>query len=183
MNNKLNNPSALSHRRADSECDIYPGRGYRCLTSCPFPFCEHDMEIENKHYHKRKLFHRRKKKLSRFSELVASLHRSMLAVSNTIGRSLCRAGVITPRLMPLVYRLSGNNVYTPLDGRIGVFTRIGSLPDRIIRLFVYCMGRPSNIKSNVGLTYSLHLTTQRQANGKTRGDLDVCTAFGSPWEH
>jgi hypothetical protein len=113
---------------------------------------------------------------------VIRFYRSVLAVSNTVGRSLCRAGVITPRLMPLVYRLSGNNVYTPLDGRIGVFTSIGSLPDRIIWLFVYCMGRPSNIKSNVGLTYSLHLTTQRQANGKTHGGPDVCTAFGSPWE-
>jgi hypothetical protein len=114
---------------------------------------------------------------------VIRFYRSVLAVGNTVSRSLCRAGVITPRSsMPLVYRLSGN-VYTPLDGRIGVFTSIGSLPDKIIRLFACCMGCSSSVKSCGGLTHILTTgLTQQQANGKTHGGPDVCTAARSLWE-
>jgi hypothetical protein len=66
MNNKLNNnPSAPSYRAADSECDVYPGQRYCCLTSCPFPVCQHDTDVEYQHHHKRKLYHRRKRKPSR----------------------------------------------------------------------------------------------------------------------
>jgi hypothetical protein len=105
---------------------------------------------------------------------VIRFYRSVVVDNNTVGRSLCRAGVITPRSsMPLVYRLSGN-VFAPLDGGIGVFISINSLPDKIIRLFVYCMGRYSGVKSCGGLTHILTTgLTQRQT--QHHGGLDMYT--------
>lgn len=47
LNNKQNtNLSDRAHRQSGSVYDVYPGCGYRCLTTCPFPVCQHDTEVE-----------------------------------------------------------------------------------------------------------------------------------------